>query len=48
MVRKYRRVIEPTPTYLRTPDTLIKTVDFLLYNYLEAENKDLKKPMDEE
>ena len=49
MIREYCRIPkEPTPEYLRTPDTLIKTIDFLLYNFIDADikEKDVKKPLD--
>ena len=49
MIREYCRIPkEPTPEYLRTPDTLIKTIDFLLYNFIDADikEKDVKKPID--
>lgn len=48
MVRCFHQIQKPfTPEYVRTPDTLHKTVDFLLYNFLEADDptSNFKKPI---
>ncbi|CAD8178515.1 unnamed protein product [Paramecium octaurelia] len=50
IIRAYKQEQKPfVPEYVRTPDTLCKTVDFLLLNFLNADDpdpdSDFKKPM---
>ncbi|CAD8107016.1 unnamed protein product [Paramecium sonneborni] len=48
IIRSFKQEQKPfVPEYVRTPDTLCKTIDFILSNFLKADepDSDFKKPM---